>query len=151
MPAEVQPPELARLLDFAERPRLRDWSLRAALTRYAQPQPERAARVLELVRRTEGALQTHGERYFLREGPAVWAAFSDDAPPPEGVEAEVIGLLWAAAELDQLGERLAAWAVDRPGDRPDREVDEAVADVGARLDGLGVPREERTRPPRRRG
>jgi hypothetical protein len=28
MPVEVEPPELARLLDFAERPRADEWSLR---------------------------------------------------------------------------------------------------------------------------
>ena len=36
------PSEWARLLDFAERPRAHGWSLRAALTRYAQGQPHTA-------------------------------------------------------------------------------------------------------------
>lgn len=44
------------LLNFAELARSDDWSLRSALVRAAQPEPVRAAAVLELVRRCEGAL-----------------------------------------------------------------------------------------------
>jgi hypothetical protein len=150
VPAEVEPPELARLLDFPERPRVADWSLRAALTRYAQPQPERAARLLEVVRRAEGALHRHA-KLFQRDGPAIWATVTDDPASPTGSHADVTALLLATAELDQLGDRLATWAVDRAGDRPDTDVDEVVADVAERLDDLGIPREERDRPPRRRG
>ena len=51
MATEVSPPELAALLDYAERPRVDDWSLRAALTRYAQPQPQRASDLIEVMRR----------------------------------------------------------------------------------------------------
>lgn len=150
MPVEVEPPELARLLDFAERGRVENWSLRAALVRYAQPEPERAARILELVRRTNTALRRHG-RLFERDGPRVWAALRENAPPSPDVDAGVIGLLQETTELDRLGDLLAIWAVDRAGDRPVREVDEVTADVGRRLDLLGVPREERERPPSRRG
>ena len=56
MSASIEPPELAALVDPAERPRAENWSLRAALTRYAQPQPQRASAVIELLRRTEAAL-----------------------------------------------------------------------------------------------
>lgn len=44
------------LLDFAERSRADDWSLRAALVRLAQPEPVRVSQVLEVVRRIEAAL-----------------------------------------------------------------------------------------------
>jgi len=145
----VEPPELARLLDFAECGRAEDWSLRAALVRYAQPEPERAAQILEVVRRTDAALRRHA-RLFGRDGPAVWAALTEDAASAR-VDAEVIGLLRATAELDRLGDLLATWAIDRAGERPVREVDEITSDVGRRLDRLGVPRENRERPPSRRG
>src|SRR5262249_55341345 len=79
MPVEVEPPELARLIDFAERPRVDDWSLRAALVRYAQPEPQRAARLLEVVRRAEGALNRHG-KLLEGNGPTIWATLGDDPP-----------------------------------------------------------------------
>jgi hypothetical protein len=149
MPVEVEPAELARLLDFAERPRVDDWSLRAALVRYAQPEPERAARLLEVLRRVEGALHRHG-KLLERDGPAIWATLSDETPSTTGSHRDVIALLLATAELDQLGNRLAAWAVNRAGQRPDTEVDEVVTDVADRLDTLGVPRAEQNVRPRRR-
>jgi hypothetical protein len=149
VPVEVEPPELARLLDFAECGRAEDWSLRAALVRYAQPEPERAAQILEVVRRADAALRGHA-RLFERDGPTVWAALTEDAASA-GVDADVIGLLRATAELDRLGDLLATWAIDRAGERPVREVDEITADVGRRLDLLGVAREQRERPPSRRG
>ena len=141
MAAEVEPPELARLLDFAERPRARDWSLRAALTRYAQPQPQRVGDLLELVRRIEFALRPL-LKAVERDGHAHWEALQrgDDDP--------VVGLLQAMVELDGLGDVLATWAADPgAGERPDAAVDAVIADVAARLERLGVPREERTRPP----
>lgn len=51
-----------RLVDFAESSRTGDWSLRSALVRFAQPEPTRAGAVLELVRRTDGALKPHRRR-----------------------------------------------------------------------------------------
>jgi hypothetical protein len=149
MPVEVEPPELARLLDFAERPRADSWSLRAALVRYAQPEPERAARLLEALRRVEGALHRHG-KLLERDGPAIWATLSDDSPSPTGPRRDVTALLLATAELDQLGERLATWAVNRAGERPDAEVDDVVTDVDDRLDTLGIARAEPNGRPRRR-
>ena len=148
MPPEVRPAELARLLDTAERPRAEGWSLRAALTRYAQPQPQRASAVIELLRRIEAALRPHTKR-FEKEGPEVWAAVEGAAGSDP-----VADVLRALQQLDALGDVLATWAVDRAGARPDDEVDAAVTALTARLEELGVPREERTGPPpgaRRRG
>ena len=53
MAAALDPVRLAELVDLAERPRVDGWSLRAALCRYAQPQPERAGALLSLIRRIE--------------------------------------------------------------------------------------------------
>ena len=127
-------PEVAAVVEFAERPRIDDWSLRAALTRYAQPHPERVGRLLELVRRIEFALR-----------PQLKVLQAADEVPP-GLD----GLLAAAKEIDGLGDLLAAWAADPSRERPDASVDAVVADVTGRLDDLGVPREERQRPPRSR-
>jgi hypothetical protein len=147
MSAPLEPAELAALVDTAERPRAENWSLRAALTRYAQPQPQRASAVIELLRRIEFALKPHTKR-LEREGPAVWAELHDRAP---ATDALLVGLLQALAEIDRLGDGLATWAVDRAGERPDGLVDEVVAGVTARLEALGVEREERpARPPRTR-
>jgi hypothetical protein len=153
MVAEVEPPELAQLLDAAERPRSANWSLRAALTRYAQPQPQRASAVIELLRRIEAALRSQ-TKVLAREGNALWTALdgSEAASPDGDVEARLVGLLRALRELDRLGDLLADWAVVRAGVRPDDAVDAVVADVTRRLDALGIPREERPpRPAVRRG
>jgi hypothetical protein len=149
VPPEPEPPELARLVDFAERPRVGDWSLRSALVRYAQGQPVRVSRVLEQVRRIEFALRPHG-KLLNREGPELWRAVEFGSPAGPAPHALVVGLLQAAAELDRLADRLAAWAVDWRSDRPDAEVDAVVSDVEQRLDALGVAREEGQGPPRRR-
>jgi hypothetical protein len=150
MPADVEPPALARLLDFAERPRAQDWSLRAALVRYAQPQPQRVNDILDLVRRIEWALGKQAA-VLEREGEELWEALEDDAASSPEHLTQVAELLRAAVELDRLGDMLAEWAVDIAGDPPDAEVDAAIADVAQRLDTLGVPREERPPPPRSRG
>lgn len=141
VPVGIEPPELARLIDFAERPRTHDWSLRSALVRYAQPQPERVNGILDLVRRIEWALGQHG-KLIEREGEDLWKALENAGRATER-NAHVLGLLRAAVELDRLGDVLAAWAVDRAGDRPDAEVDGVTEDVSRRLDALGVPRDER--------
>jgi hypothetical protein len=144
MPAEVEPRQLARLLDFAERPRDHDWSLRAALCRYAQPQPVRVGTVLDLVRRIEFALKPHAKT-VARAGAAHWRAV-ETGDTPDDVDPLVAGLLRAMAELDQLGDVLATWAADRAGDRtldrPDAAVDTVTAEVAGRLDDLGVPHED---------
>jgi hypothetical protein len=149
MAAEVHPAELAALLDTAERPRAEGWSLRAALTRYAQPQPQRASDLIELVRRIESALRAH-QSTFETDGRAIWEAVVSggaDANAPASTLA--IDVLRALREIDDVGDVLAAWAVDRAGERPDAAIDAVVADVTARLEALGVEREER--PPMPRG
>lgn len=153
MPAEIEPVELARLVDVSECSRVDDWSLRSALVRYAQPQPGRAGAVLALVRRIEAAL--HPQAKLLRaEGPLVWAALEGGEAPTTGPTAFVIEVLRVSQLLHRLGDTLAAWAVDVSAPRPDDEVDATCAEVKARLDALGVP-DERDRPPppgvRRRG
>lgn len=151
MPRPVEPPELARLVDVAERSRAGDWSLRSALVRYAQPQPVRVSQVVELVRRIEVALHPHAKR-LADDGPTLWAALEGDRSPGAEPERFLVGVLQAAAVLDRLAEQLVRWANDRAAPRPDEEVDAAVADVARRLDDLGVPREERDGPrPRSRG
>jgi hypothetical protein len=134
---DIESTDLLRLVDYAERPRTNDWSLRAALTRYAQPQPRRVGDLLELVRRIEFAFKPHLKA--IERG----AAPSDDL---------ALGLLEAMVELDRLGDELARWAADPDSERPDAAVDAVTADVAARLERLGVQREQRQRPPpRKRG
>jgi hypothetical protein len=148
VPAEVEPPELARLIDFAERPRIEDWSLRAALVRYAQPEPERVNKILEQVRRIEWALRRH-RKTIEHAGPQIWDALQTDGADA-GNNAGLVALLGAASELDRLGDVLAEWAVDLAGERPDTAVDAVTASVARRLDELGVPREEQPPRPGRR-
>jgi hypothetical protein len=150
VPPEIEPPELARLVDYAECARAGDWSLRSALVRYAQPEPARVSRVLELVRRIDAALGSHA-KLLQQRGPALWASLGAGDRGDDGTDAAVLGLLRAATTLDELADQLAAWAVDRAGARPDAAVDTAVADVTQLLDDLGVAREERQGPPSRRG
>ncbi len=137
-------------MDFAERPRTHDWSLRSALVRYAQPQPERVNRVLDLVRRLDWALKQQS-KLIEREGHDLWQALATDGGDTDPQHAPILGLLRAAAELDRLGDIVAEWAVDRASQRPEAALDAVTADVARRLDALGVPREERTGPPRQRG
>ena len=147
MPAELQPPELARLVDYAERPRRDDWSLRAALVRYAQPEPQRVSSILDLVRRIEWALRPH-QKLLERDGPALWAALDGGDGPTTGPEAFVVELLRVTLELNELGDVVAEWAVDAGPERPDGVGDATITSVARHLDRLGVGREERVRPPR---
>jgi hypothetical protein len=146
--SDVEPPQLAQLLDYAERPRVDDWSLRAALTRYAQPQPERVSDLLDLVRRIEFAIGSHRST-IEREGPDLWQAAhrEEDTPPSD----RLVGLLRAMVELDRAGDELAAWAADPTRERPDDTVQSVIEDVGRQLDDLGIPHEQRQPPPRSRG
>jgi hypothetical protein len=110
-------------LDFTERPRPPDgWSLRAALTRYAQGQPKRVANLLEVVRRIQFGLGK--------------------------VDANLQPCI---QEIEVVADALAVWAADPwNAHRPDGEVDEVIASVTRELDALGVPVEERpTRASRR--
>ena len=155
MTEDVQPAALAMVLDFAERPRAADWSMRSALTRYGQPEPQRASDVTMVLRRVDAALKQHLAT-FRHDGPALWAALEDGSAVEDSL-ASVLDLVRVARDLDRLGDTLAAWAVDITGPRPDDEVDRATAELAGRLDDLGVPREEgppRPGPdgrPRRRG
>jgi hypothetical protein len=142
--AEVEPPELAQLVDFSERSRVGDWSLRSALCRYAQPQPKRVSEVLEVVRRIEAALQPQAKR-LVKDGLALWSSLESGDVPAD--DAQLVGVLGAARELDRLGDTMADWAEARHGKHPEDEVDATTADVARRLDELGIPREERMRPP----
>jgi hypothetical protein len=150
VPVDLQPAPLARLVDYAERPRVGGWSLRSALVRYAQPQPQRVSNVLDAVRRIEFALRPH-LKLLEREGPALWAAHEgrDTGSADDGPRGLVLGLLDGMAQLDGLGDLLAAWAVDRSGPPPDPVVDAVTAAVGHGLDALGILREE-PRPTRAR-
>jgi hypothetical protein len=134
--ADVEPPELARLLAYAERPRVDDWSLRSALTRYGQPQPLRASRLTEIMRRLDRGLSMHAAE-IEGDGAARWeavaAARADDAAGE---------LLLAAAAVDRFADALAAWAVARAGDRPDAALDAVADDVEACVERLGIPKEE---------
>lgn len=145
MTAEIQPPELAQLVDFAERPRCDDWSLRAALTRYAQPEPKRVGDLLEVVRWLEYGLRPH-LKTVQRDGPALWQQLRAG-----GASGPVVDLLQLVADLDRLGDALAGWASDSSQPRPDAAVDDVTARVARRLHELGVPREPRQRPSRARG
>lgn len=152
MAAPVEPPELAALLEASERARVGDWSLRSALCRYAQPHPARVRDVLELVRRIEAALHPAAKR-LDRDGVRLWTVL-DASGPPGAEDASLVGVLRALRELDQLGDDLAAWAMDRAGHDPGVAVGSTIASVTRQLDELGVAREDRERPHpgmRRRG
>jgi hypothetical protein len=145
VPADLEPPQLAQLVDFAERPHAANWSLRAALVRYAQPQPQRVNDLLELVRRIQSALGAQSAT-LQRDGERIWNALEHDSPP--GDVAAIVDLLDAARAIDRLGDALAEWAADVSRPRPDDAVDAVVTDVAARLERLGIEREARV-PPRR--
>ena len=147
MPAEISPPELARLVDFTERPRVDDWSLRSALVRYAQPEPQRVSDLLDVARRIEWVLGNNGSA-IEREGDALWNAVANGGASPDEF---LVGVLQAAQQLDELGDVVAAWAVDINQTRPDAEVDRVVALVAHELDALGVPKQEAPPGPRNRG
>ncbi len=141
------------LLEYAERPRLGDWSLRSALVRYAQPEPRRASAVLELVRRTDGALKPF-LRLVERTPSLVLLARRGAAPddpldePLDDPARAAVAILSVAVDLDHLGDVLARWARDITGPRPDDEVDRVARRVFDALAELGVERE--SPPPRRR-
>lgn len=115
------------LVGFADEPRDQDWSLRSALVRFAQPEPTRAGAVLELVRRTEGALK-HADGHRTEQ------------------------LVPVVADLVAIAEALVAWAIDRQGPPPIDVVEDHGARAHAALEALGVPREQGPPPgARRRG
>ncbi len=138
------------LIEYAERPRVDGWSLRAALVRYAQPEPARAGAILELIRRTDGALEPFAK--LLSESPQlVSIACGDiDEETAENLGADevtVVALVRVALALDRLGDVLATWASNRSDERPDVEIDAIARSAFVMLGDLGVARE--ARPPRR--
>ena len=149
MPAELEPPELARLIDVAERPRAGNWSLRAALTRYGQPQPQRSHDLIEVLRRIEVGVR-QAAKTFEDHGPSLWSAL-DAGEGHAGEHGGALELLRVIRDVDQVGDALAGWANDKSQPRPDAEIDSVAADAMRRLDALGVPREEGRPPQRRRG
>jgi hypothetical protein len=142
VPAEIEPPELAQLIDYAERPRANDWSLRAALTVYAQPKPQLVGDLLDLVRRIEVVIDS--QRGAIAEnGPALWQSIQSGEDSRSGDR--LVGLLRTMVQLDRLGDVLAAWAADARSERPDAQVEAVTTEVARRLDELGVPRQQRPR------
>jgi hypothetical protein len=149
---DIQPAELAALVDLAEHPRVGDWSLRSALTRYAQPEPQRVSDLLDLVRRIEAVIGAT-QKSIEADGPNVWAQLQEALASPRQATG-LVGLLETMVEIDRLGDLLATWAVDPSvTDRPNEEFDAVVADVRERLAALGVPEQQGGPPPgaRRRG
>ena len=104
--------------------------------------------VLDLIRRIEFALAPHMKAIELG-GAAHWQAIRRDRAQPV-VDPLVARLLQAMVELDRFGDVLAAWAVDRVGERPDDALDAVTADVERRLADLGVPHEDQSAPRRQR-
>lgn len=54
--SDIDIDETLSLLQVSESPRVDDWTLRSALVRFAQPEPELSSAILESVRRTQAAL-----------------------------------------------------------------------------------------------
>lgn len=145
------------LHEYVERLHPGGWSMRAALVRYAQPEPVRAAEVLELTRRADSGLHEVSRRIereprlsdlaraldrFGHDYPAVLDAYLHEADPLDDEATSVVPVLAVAAALDDLGRVVAAWAVDAAGERPDDTIDEVSTRATARLDALGVERQE---------
>ncbi|MEZ5322769.1 MAG: hypothetical protein R2698_11990 [Microthrixaceae bacterium] len=160
----IGPSRLVELLECAERPRVGDWTLRSALTRYAQREPRRVADLLTILRRLEAALA--GRRSDITAlGPRLWTAFEafegggDDGTEPAPLDMAapsgtrvLLDLLRILAAVDALGERLAAWAEDPAVEAPRDELDRVIAFAADELDRVGIPRDESGgRPGRRRG
>lgn len=117
---------LAQLAGFDEAPGSAGWTLRSALVRFAQPEPDRASAVLEVVRRIDAAL--------LRA--------ARDAGADDGGRAE-IAIRSAVEELGALGAALATWASSPSGPSPSATIDRVTREVMKLLDEAGVERESR--------
>lgn len=94
------------VLDYAERARADDWSMRSALVRFAQPEPVRAGAVLELVRRVDGAL--HPLVRSLERTAVVCDRLLDESVRPEPREpypdARVVDLARLVAAMPHAGD-----------------------------------------------
>lgn len=148
MAAALEPARLADLVDLAERPRVEGWSLRAALCRYAQPQPERAGALLSVLRRVEAELGQHLAE-LRSHGPELMEQAQQVGSSPAAAGEDLpllVGLLALAAEIDEVATAIATWSVDRSGARPDIAIDEITSRAATRLAQLGVA--EEAPPPR---
>lgn len=119
--AEVD--QVNSLLNYPEAPHRGDWTLRSALVRLAQPEPERVATLLQLSRRLDAALH-HVARALEKH--AVVADRSLDPTDPAGPVAEAVPDARAAdiARLVAAGvderEVMAGYGSVAPLDREER-------------------------------
>ena len=138
------PDDGIRLVDYAESPRVDDWSLRGALVRYAQPEPARASAVLELVRRTDGALKPFARGLERALGPTdpqlSPASFGSDGftpSPAVRVDIRVADLARLAVDAaDELDEIIAGYEEVAPLHDEERSALPLLA-VAVELDRLG--------------
>ena len=150
VPADLEPPALARLVDFAERPRTDDWSLRAPRSS-ATRSPNRSASndLLDLVRRLDSALGRYST-VLQRDGDAVWAVLDGGGKPAD--ERQARSSICSASRRSSTVSATCSPSgpSTSPATRPDDAVDDVIDEIGAQLDALGVPHEERP-PNRQRG
>ncbi len=168
-PVEVD--EQNSILNYAEAPRVGDWTLRSALVRLAQPHPLRSEAVLQLVRRLDAAirpmvrpLQQHGvtsQRSIpggaqkiadtrlvdVASDSAVLAAYGEMVELDDAEQAS-IHLVDLALQLDKLSNTLSAWAAAGSDGAPLAEIDNTCARVLKAMNDGGVPEEARWDGPR---
>ncbi|HUW02831.1 MAG TPA: hypothetical protein VMW08_10805 [Acidimicrobiales bacterium] len=145
------------LHEYVERLHPGGWSMRAALVRYGQPEPRRAAELLELTRRAESGYHEHARRIereprlsdlaraleaFGHDYPALLDAYLLEGDPLDDEATSTVPVLAVAAALDDVGALVASWAVEAGADRPDDEIDRVCTRAAAQLDALGVERQE---------
>ena len=108
------------LLNYAECARADDWSLRSALMRMAQPEPERVARVLSSVRRLDAVLH-HVGRMLLKQSVVCDRDLDADlgisTPYPDARAADVARLVALVGEGDAVIEGYSSVAVLGPEER----------------------------------
>ncbi len=162
------------ILNYAEAPREKDWTLRSALVRLAQPHPLRSEAVLQLVRRLDAAikpmvrsLQQHGvtSQRSIPGGAQnisdtrlvdvvsdsdVLAAYRERIELNDAEQASV-QLVRLALQMDELADRLATWAAAGSSDPPLAEIDHTCARVLKAMNDGGVPEEPRWDGPRSGG
>jgi hypothetical protein len=145
------------LYEYVERLHPGGWSMRAALVRYGQPEPQRAAELLELTRRAESGYHEHARRIereprlsdlaraldaFGHDYPALLDTYLHEGDPLDNDATSIIPVLAVAASLDEVGAVVASWAGEAGDDRPDDEIDRVCTRAAAQLDALGVERQE---------
>ncbi len=110
--SEISVDETLTALAVAESPRVDDWTLRSALVRFAQSQPDLSSAILESVRRTQATLDPHIRELF-RHGVMTdrRLALRDDgdlAPPADPCPDVRVGDLARLVRAGVDGEALAA-------------------------------------------